>query len=252
MSDPYIGEIRMFGGSFAPAGWAMCAGQLQPISENEALFQLIGTTYGGDGQSTFALPDLQGRLPVHPGGAQNVQLAEKGGAESVTLSTQQIPIHSHAPLVLSGSGGGASTPTNQTYLADCQTTTTNTYRPFNAADPRTYPDRLTVRVGGPSKSYQKAHYVAAFLQDKWRFNRNLTVSLGARYDLEVIPIPETDNPLVSSYPVDKNNFQPRVGLTYDLGGGTSVLRGGYGRFYDKTHFELIGGLYTGTPFTSSS
>jgi hypothetical protein len=123
--------------------------------------------------------------------------------------------------------------------------------PFNPADPRTYPDRLTVRVGGPSKSYQKAHYVSAFLQDKWRLNNKLTISLGARYDLEIIPIPETDNPLVSSYPVDKNNFQPRLGLTYDLGGGTSVVRGGYGRFYDKSHFELIGGLYTGTPFTSS-
>jgi hypothetical protein len=123
--------------------------------------------------------------------------------------------------------------------------------PFNAADPRTYPDRLTVRVGGPSMSYQKAHYVSMFLQDKWRVTHNMTVSLGARYDVETIPIPETDNPLVTSYPVDKDNFQPRVGLTYDLGGGTSVLRGGYGRFYDKSHFELIGGLYTGTPFTSS-
>ena len=122
---------------------------------------------------------------------------------------------------------------------------------FNAADPRTYPDRLTVRVGGPSKSFQKAHYVSTFLQDKWRVNNRMTVSLGARYDLEIIPIPETDDPLVSTYPVDKNNIQPRLGVTYDLGGGTSVLRGGYGRFYDKTHFELIGGLYTGTPFTSS-
>jgi hypothetical protein len=123
--------------------------------------------------------------------------------------------------------------------------------PFNPADPRTYPDRLTVRVGGPSLSYQKAHYVSTFLQDKWRLNSHLTLSLGARYDLEIIPIPETDDPLVATYPVDKNNFQPRVGLTYDLGGGTSVVRGGYGRFFDKSHFELIGGLYTGTPFTSS-
>jgi len=122
---------------------------------------------------------------------------------------------------------------------------------FNAADPRTYPDRFSIRVGGPSLSYQKAHYVSTFVQDKWRFNNSLTVSLGARYDLELIPIAETDDPLVSTYPVDKNNFQPRVGLTYDLGGGTSVLRGGYGRFYDKSHFELIGGLFTATPFTNS-
>jgi len=123
---------------------------------------------------------------------------------------------------------------------------------FNSADPRTYPDRLTIRVGGPSRFYEKAHYTSAFVQDKWRFTPRLTLSLGLRYDLEVIPIPETDDPLVESYPVDKNNLQPRVGVTYDLGGGgKSIVRGGYGRFYDKSHFELIGGLYTGTPFTSS-
>jgi outer membrane receptor protein involved in Fe transport len=122
---------------------------------------------------------------------------------------------------------------------------------FNSADPRTYPDRFSIRVGGPSIFYEKAHYVAAFVQDKWRFTPRLTLSLGLRYDVEIIPIPETDDPLVDKYPVDKNNFQPRVGVTYDLGGGHSIIRGGYGRFYDKTHFELIGGLYTGTPFTSS-
>jgi Carboxypeptidase regulatory-like domain/TonB dependent receptor-like, beta-barrel len=123
--------------------------------------------------------------------------------------------------------------------------------PFNAADPRTYPDRLSIRVGGPQSFFEKAQYVSAFVQDKWRFNQRLTLSLGLRYDIEIIPIAETDDPLVDTYPVDKNNFQPRVGLTYDLGGGKSLVRGGYGRFYDKTHFELIGGLYTGTPFTTS-
>ncbi len=123
--------------------------------------------------------------------------------------------------------------------------------PFNSADPRTYPDRLTIRVGGPSIFYEKAHYVSSFVQDKWRFNDRWTLSLGLRYDVEVIPIPETDDPLVDTYPIDKNNWQPRVGVTYDLGGGRSIVRGGYGRFYDKSHFELIGGLYTGTPFTNS-
>ncbi|PYR93988.1 MAG: hypothetical protein DMF84_07110 [Acidobacteria bacterium] len=122
---------------------------------------------------------------------------------------------------------------------------------FNSADPRTYPDRFTARVGGPSIFYEKAHYVSTFVQDKWRFTPRLTLSLGMRYDLELIPLAETDDPLVDGYPVDKNNFQPRIGVTYDLGGGKSIVRGGYGRFYDKTHFELIGGLYTGTPFTSS-
>jgi microcystin-dependent protein len=100
MSQPYVGEIRMFGGNFAPAGWMFCEGQLLPISENETLFNLIGTTYGGDGQETFALPDLRGRLPLHQGtgGGFTYQLAETGGVESVTLTVQQIPIHSHPML----------------------------------------------------------------------------------------------------------------------------------------------------------
>src|SRR6476660_9383512 len=122
--------------------------------------------------------------------------------------------------------------------------------PFNAAVPSTYPDRFSIRVGGPSNFYEKAHYVSGLAQDKWRFNRNFTLSLGARYDLEVIPIAETDDPLVAKYPRDTNNIAPRLGLTYDLG-GKSVIRAGLGRFFDKTHFEVIGGLYTGTPFTSS-
>ncbi len=100
MGQPYIGEIRMFAGSFAPAGWALCQGQLMPISENDALFTLIGTMYGGDGQETFGLPDLQGRVPLHngqgPGISQNYQQGEKAGVEQVTLTTQQIPTHTHA------------------------------------------------------------------------------------------------------------------------------------------------------------
>lgn len=97
MAQPYVGEIRMFAGNFAPAGWMFCQGQLLPISENETLFQLIGTTYGGDGQSTFALPDLRGRLPLHQG--NGFVLAETGGVETVTLTTNQIPQHTHALLV---------------------------------------------------------------------------------------------------------------------------------------------------------
>ena len=122
---------------------------------------------------------------------------------------------------------------------------------FDPANPRTYPDRFTVRVGGPSQFFQKATYFAAFVQDKWRLSPRLTLSLGLRYDLEVLPLAETDNPLVDGYPVDTNNVQPRLGATYDLGGGKSVIRAGYGRFFEKTHFELIGGIYTGTPFTKS-
>jgi len=96
MAQPYVGEIRMFAGNFAPAGWQFCEGQLLPISENETLFQLIGTTYGGDGQSTFALPDLRGRIPIHQG--NGFILAETGGVEEITLTVNQIPAHSHAFL----------------------------------------------------------------------------------------------------------------------------------------------------------
>lgn len=105
MSDPFIGEIRMFAGNFAPAGWAFCSGQLLAIAENEALFNLIGTTYGGDGQENFALPDLQGRIPIHQGTAAsgyNYVLGEQGGAEQVTLIAQQMPVHAH-PLASTGS-----------------------------------------------------------------------------------------------------------------------------------------------------
>jgi hypothetical protein len=125
--------------------------------------------------------------------------------------------------------------------------------PFDPNNFFTYPDTLTIRVGGEQRFYEKAHYVTAFGQDKWRLNNRLTLSLGLRYDLEVIPIPQTDDPITGegNFPVDKNNVQPRIGFSYDLGGGRRVMRGGYGRFYDKTHFELIGGLFTGTPFTTS-
>jgi microcystin-dependent protein len=99
MAQPYVGEVRMFAGNFAPAGWMFCEGQLLPISEYETLFNLIGTTYGGDGQSTFALPDLRGRIPLHQG--NGFILAETGGAEAITLTTQQIPAHSHPFMVSS-------------------------------------------------------------------------------------------------------------------------------------------------------
>ncbi len=102
MAQPYVGEIRMFAGNFAPAGWMFCEGQLLPISEYETLFNLIGTTYGGDGQSTFALPDLRGRVPIHFG--DGVTLAETGGAETVTLTVSQIPAHTHALVGTSANG----------------------------------------------------------------------------------------------------------------------------------------------------
>jgi microcystin-dependent protein len=113
MSNPYVGEIRIFAGNFAPAGWAFCDGSLLPISENETLFQLIGTTYGGDGQSTFALPDMQARLPVHQGvsseGNQYV-MGEAAGVMEVTLTAAQVPSHTHPLLAATGVANPASAP----------------------------------------------------------------------------------------------------------------------------------------------
>ncbi|KQW46369.1 MULTISPECIES: phage tail protein [unclassified Roseateles] len=99
MSTPYVGEIRLFAGNFEPVGWMFCHGQLLPIAENDVLFTLIGTTYGGDGQTTFALPDLRGRVPVHQGqgpGTSSRMLGEVGGVETVTLLASQMPAHTHA------------------------------------------------------------------------------------------------------------------------------------------------------------
>jgi microcystin-dependent protein len=117
MSSPYIGEIRMFGGSFAPSGWSTCDGQTIAISENDTLFNLIGTTYGGDGQQTFNLPNLSGRLPVHmgtnPGTGTNYVIGQQAGVSTVTLTTNQIPSHTHVPI------------------ADNNTATTNQTNPSN-------------------------------------------------------------------------------------------------------------------------
>ncbi|MGI8803071.1 MAG: phage tail protein [Solirubrobacteraceae bacterium] len=112
MSRPFIGEIRLFAGTFAPQGWAFCDGQLLPISENDALFNLIGTTYGGDGQSTFALPDLRGRVPLHSG--SGFTQAQTGGVETVTLTGAQLPVHQHA-FQARTAVGAANSPANTVY-----------------------------------------------------------------------------------------------------------------------------------------
>jgi microcystin-dependent protein len=125
MAQPYVGEIRMFAGNFAPAGWMFCEGQLLPISENETLFQLIGTTYGGDGESTFALPDLRGRIPLHQG--ISFALAETGGAEEVTLTASQIPSHTHPMLATTSIANDASPGNN--LLAQ-----SNTFDPYQSTE----------------------------------------------------------------------------------------------------------------------
>ena len=127
MGQPFVGEIRMFGGNFAPAGWMFCDGQMLPISENETLFQLIGTTYGGDGQETFQLPNLQSRIPIHQGtqAGTTYVLAEAAGTESVTLSIQQIPNHNHPLLATSASGSVSSPSGNVLALPSAPATVVN-------------------------------------------------------------------------------------------------------------------------------
>ena len=134
MSGPFVGEIRMFAGNFAPAGWAFCNGALIAIDQNPTLFQLIGTTYGGDGQNNFALPDLQSRLPVHvgPGFAQG----QSGGVETVTLTISQIPAHSHVPLC-NAAAGSSDTPSNNFWAAATGATNYDNGVPGAAMDPAT-------------------------------------------------------------------------------------------------------------------
>ena len=126
---------------------------------------------------------------------------------------------------------------------------------FDRNNPRTYPDRLTIRLAS-QKSFVKATWMSGYFQDKWRYTDRFTISLGLRYDVETIPVPEGDNPFFASganYPVDKNNFQPRFGLTYSLNDqARSVIRGGFGRFYDKTHFDIgVTNMFTNGVFTNS-
>jgi microcystin-dependent protein len=115
MADPFVAEIRIFGFNFAPKGWAFCDGQLLPLSQNTALFSLLGTTYGGDGKSNFALPDMQGNAPMHPGqgpGLSLHDLGETGGSETVTLLESEMPAHSHA-FQFSNNDSGVQTPPGQ-------------------------------------------------------------------------------------------------------------------------------------------
>ena len=148
MAQPYVGEIRMFAGNFAPAGWMFCEGQILPISENEILYQLIGTAYGGDGQSTFGLPDLRGRLPIHQG--NGFVLAEQAGVEEVTLTTSQIPAHSH-PFLAAGVDG------NQTTTAGALPANSLNVTPYVnfPADTNMHPQSVTVTGGSqPHTNFQ--------------------------------------------------------------------------------------------------
>jgi microcystin-dependent protein len=148
VAQPYVGEIRMFAGNFAPAGWMFCEGQLLPISENETLFVLIGTTYGGDGESTFALPDLRGRLPIHQG--DGFVLAETGGAEEITLTVNQIPAHSH-PMLGTVSIANDASPMNNVVA---QASTFDPYQSTPGGQPMAPQSVSTVGGSQPHTNFQ--------------------------------------------------------------------------------------------------
>jgi microcystin-dependent protein len=133
MADPFVAEIRIFPFNFAPKGWAWCNGQLMPISQNTALFSLLGTTYGGNGTSNFALPNMQGNAPMHPGqgpGLSLHDLGETGGSETITLLESEIPSHSHTLMSVTSFAGSANDPTGNVLAKATAGAPLNAYIPF--------------------------------------------------------------------------------------------------------------------------
>ena len=167
--DPFLGQILMFGGNFAPRGWALCDGQLLAISGNSALFSILGTTYGGDGRTTFGLPDLRGRVPIHEGtgpGLANKRLGAKGGSETNTLNSNQLPSHTHTAAVNCVNGAGnANTAAGNVWSSDAgnQSATYNS----SAANGTMQDGAVTLENAGGGQSvnnmqpYQVINYIIA-------------------------------------------------------------------------------------------
>jgi microcystin-dependent protein len=163
--QPFVGQILAFGGTFAPSGYMACAGQLLPIAQYDALYALIGTTYGGDGQQTFALPDLRGRVPIHMGqgtGLSVYVIGERSGSESVPLMLNQLPSHGHAVNVVTGQGGNLAKPASNAYLADefQNPVTVSTYRAYDAANQVSLAGNSVGRIGGSLPHDNMQPYVA--------------------------------------------------------------------------------------------
>ena len=160
--EPFIATIMMFGGNFAPRGWALCDGQILPIAQNQALFSLLGTTYGGNGQTTFALPDLRGRMPMHAGqgpGLSTRMLGQMGGTESVTLTINNIPAHNHLINVKSDAGN-SNTPTNNNPAGDADATAT----PFaNKADSTMAASTVSMTGGSQPVATESPFVVVNFI-----------------------------------------------------------------------------------------
>jgi len=157
MSQPYIGEIRMFGGNFPPSGWAFCDGAVTAIADNDTLYQLIGTTYGGDGVNTFGLPDLRGRTPVHwgAGAGATYVLGQKAGVETVTLTASQLPQHSHS-LLSSSTPAASSVPDATSIFADvgpASAQAVNAYTPYTGTNQVTL-NTTSVTVAGGSQPHE--------------------------------------------------------------------------------------------------
>lgn len=178
--DPFIGEIIMFGGNFAPRGWALCDGSLLPISQNTALFSILGTTYGGDGRTTFALPDLRGRAPIGEGngpGLSNYRLGQKGGTENTTLNITNMPNHTHSVNL---SGATVSIPVNTS-------------------------------SGDEDESNPGAGYLANTGQDSFASSPTSNAQYGGS-PLPISPVSENTGPSGGSQSF--NNMQPFLGLNY--------------------------------------
>jgi len=166
MSEPFVGEIRMFAGNFAPRGWAFCDGQLLAVSQNDALFSLLGTIYGGDGRTTFGLPDLRGRIPIHAGDGSGLsprRLGSKGGTEKETLTVNQLPSHSHTFSAVDAPATETAPPADGTLA---QTLGYDLYVPFGA--PTNMAAGNVSHVGG-SRSHQNempflcVHFIIALV-----------------------------------------------------------------------------------------
>jgi microcystin-dependent protein len=161
MSNPFLGEIRIFGGNFAPRGWAFCNGQLIPISQNTALFSLLGTFYGGDGRSTFGLPDLQGRFPMHWGqgpGLSLHDLGEQGGADTVTVLASQMPPHTHP---MNASTQAATTRTPSPGVVPASPTGAPVYAPANDLLPLA--DAVVAQGGGQPHENRSPYLALSFI-----------------------------------------------------------------------------------------